>query len=144
MSIPNDSIRSAHHVGLYSWVKDWPRLRAFWESLGFTCRIHSVTDASYDHAGAGERLQVFAGAQLIVSYYAIQSNPVKDYFYDCAMGMIHIGLSLAPAALEAARCHPAFERETHWGYSNVSVFLTGPYGLHVECVTHDPDFHNEL
>ena len=146
MSIEPGSIRSTHHVGLPSFARDWPKIRTFWESLGLECREYTVTKDDYDHAGAGLRLQVFAGSQLLISYHDTSlTDPgvemILENAIDRTLRRTHVAFAMSPLALNAARGHESFERETHWGHSNTSVFLTGPYGIHVELVTTDPDYH---
>jgi len=139
MSINSGLIRGTHHVGLPSYTKDWEQIRAFWESLGLECRQTEVTDDSYDHAGAGSRLQIFCGAsKLVVSYF---TTSIQVRYLPLVMREMHLALEMGPQALAAARAHPHFERETHWGHSKTSVFLIGPYRLNIELVTENPDFH---
>lgn len=138
----SSAVRAVHHLCLPSHGCDWQKTRQFWESLGLICRVQEIKDPSYDHAGAGLRLQVFAGHhQLVVSYFQIN---LPHYMIVRVLSYTHLALELAPPALASARAHPAFERETHWGHSNTSVFLRGPQGLHVELVTTNPEFHREL
>jgi len=63
------------------------------------------------------------------------------WFFRLLMRHMHTALVMSSPALAAARAHPTRERETHWGHGNTSVFLTGPYELHLELVTTDPDYH---
>jgi hypothetical protein len=145
MNIEPSHISGVDHVGLPSYKSDWSEIQTFWESLGLEVRTSHVDDDSYDHAGAGSRLQFFAGTRLVVSYYTliehVSTIQKQRQVIEAVMGAMHFALKTEPPALKAARVHQAFERETHWGMSNTSVFLTGPYGLHVELVTTDPDFH---
>jgi len=139
MSFEPGHILMAHHVGLPSCKEDWSDIAEFWESLGLVCRFPQVENDEYDHAGAGPRLQVFAGEQLIVSYYVFKGRRLLPR----SLHRQHLGLLMAPQALHRARVHPSFERETHWDHSKTSVFLTGPYGMFIELVTVDPDYHND-
>ncbi|NQV90604.1 hypothetical protein HQ487_04360 [Candidatus Uhrbacteria bacterium] len=131
-------IRAVDHVGFPSHHDDWIEIQAFWESLEMTCSIKEIEDEDYDHAGKGPRLQVFSGAQLLVSYF-ITNLPAGSIRR--SMRSQHLGLTMCPPALDAVRTHPNFDRETPWGMSNTSIFLRGPYGLHVELVTTDPGYH---
>ncbi len=143
-NIPSGFIRRIHHVGLPSNKADWEELKAFWVSLGLLCRIFEVNDPEYDHAGAGSRLQVFAGNQLLVSYYhknmtfdiGLGSGPIQIVHDQSSQ---HLALQMEPPALDRVREHPAFERETDWGMGNTSAFLRGPYGLHIELVINAAD-----
>ena len=142
------TIEGVNHVGLPSFYEDWPKIRDFWASLGLQCRDFEVIDDRYDHGGAGPRLQVFAGMRLLVSYHALEpmDGPAKiimeNIIYRVCRKM-HVALSMTPPSLEEVRKHHAFERETHWGHGLTSVFLPGPYGLHVEMVATDPEYHRD-
>ncbi len=140
------TIEDVNHVGLPSFHEDWPKIREFWESLGLVCRDFEVIDEKYDHGGAGPRLQVFAGARLLISYHGKPhmdgtAKIISENILEQVCREMHVALTMTPPGLETVRKHPRFERETHWGHSLTSVFITGPYGLHVEFVTNNPDFH---
>jgi hypothetical protein len=134
-------VRSLGHVGLPSRRKDWGDIRSFWEGLGYTCEIKEVTSDNYDQAGAGPRLQVRRGGELVISYYCLRffRRLQLVLFYR----MMHISIKLEPAGLKCARDDVRFDHETHWGHSRTSVFITGPYWLCVELETRNPDFHND-
>ncbi|MFA4845329.1 MAG: hypothetical protein WC654_02110 [Patescibacteria group bacterium] len=142
----NGMIEGVNHVGLPSFFEDWSKIRLFWESLGLKCHDFEVTDERYDHGGAGPRLQVFAGIHLLFSYHGLRptdgmSKIIMEDRIEVVCRMMHVALTMSPPGLESMRIHRAFERETHWGHSLTSVFLTGPYGLHIELVTTDPAYH---
>ncbi len=145
-------IRRMHHVGLPMCRIDWKEIQTFWESIGLRCVEHSVERADYDHAGAGARLQVMSGYQLLVSYLPAYERRslasflpgfARRFLLQLLMRSMHIAVDVDADMLVRLREHAAFERDTHWGHGLVSVFLAGPYGLHVECVSHDPAFHRE-
>jgi hypothetical protein len=140
MSIPAGFIRKLHHACFPSSQDHWLRIQQFWESLGLDIRERPIEDEDYDHAAPGNRLQVCANGQVLVSYYVL-FGVVEDMLHT-QMRRQHLALSMAAPGLETARIHPKFERETHWGHGRTSVFLRGPYGLHVELVTVDPGYHD--
>jgi hypothetical protein len=134
----NGVIRGMHHAGLPSHKGRWPEVRAFWEGLGLECRLRPVPDPHHDHAGAGARLQVYAGQDLLISYFDVGKKVVDPH-----MRVFHLALSIDPRALDMVRQHKRFVHETHWGRSFTSVFLRGPFSLRLELIAEDTAFHRE-
>lgn len=154
MSFEIGDVGHPHHVTLPSSRADWQAMIVFWEGLGYTCSTKTIQDPAYDHVGTAARLQVRSGTRLIVSFYDVSSlwwarlaRFIRFYtfgwidLFSTVQSSMHVAIEIRPPALEAARAHPAFDRETHWGHGNTSVFLRAPNGLYVELVTHNPDFH---
>ncbi|MBI4437538.1 hypothetical protein HY631_01160 [Candidatus Uhrbacteria bacterium] len=125
-------IAEIDHAGLPSKREDWPALSTYYQSLGLEVREVTITDPAYDYIGEGPRLQVLVNGRLLISFFLGDHLP-------------HVGLRMSPLGLTSARAHPAASGETHWGYSNTSVFHDPHDGAShkVELVTTNPDYHRQ-